>query len=281
MASLPAKLSSASRRHYAQLIHKVCGLAVYPLRIIESSPLPRGWLPKIGKAPAKQYLYPDEDAQLAREGLRASEAAGLRLRDVDMERGSVKLDENKSSDPRAWALDPGVVAALRVWLQKPRAGAAPDDPLFVDEHGRPLDGAALAETFREDHLREAGVVRAELYEQTDVRRRIRVHDLRATFVTVSLANGASESWVADRTGHCSSIMINRYRSAERTFAELGLGRLVALSEAIPELAPNHHRVGHGVGLRITRPLGGTGRRRGFKILGPKGRPSSSLGGATS
>ena len=61
-----------------------------------------------------------------------------------------------------------------------------------------------------------------------------MHDLRATFVTVSLANGKTETWVADRTGHRSGAMINRYRRAARTWAELGLGSLAPLDEAIPE-----------------------------------------------
>jgi len=80
-----------------------------------------------------------------------------------------------------------------------------------------------------------GVDRAELYETSKTRRQIRVHDLRATFVTLALATGRTETWVADRTGHKSSMMINRYRRAARTVEELGLGWLVPLDEAIPEI----------------------------------------------
>ena len=39
----------------------------------------------------------------------------------------------------------------------------------------------------------------------------------------------------DRTGHSSSVMINRYRQQSRSHAEVNLGTLVALDEAIPEL----------------------------------------------
>src|SRR5262249_52328169 len=74
-------------------------------------------------------------------------------------------------------------------------------------------------------------------ERTAVRRPIRVHDLRATFITLALANGRSESWVADRTGHKSSQMINGYRRAARSVAELGLGGLLDLDQALPELRP--------------------------------------------
>jgi integrase len=64
---------------------------------------------------------------------------------------------------------------------------------------------------------------------------MRVHDLRASFATLALASGKSETWVADRTGHKSSQMINRYRRSARTAAELGLGWFAPMHEAIPEL----------------------------------------------
>jgi hypothetical protein len=42
---------------------------------------------------------------------------------------------------------------------------------------------------------------------------------------LNLAAGRTETWIADRTGHKSSDMINRYRHVARTAAELGLGGL--------------------------------------------------------
>jgi hypothetical protein len=54
-------------------------------------------------------------------------------------------------------------------------------------------------------------------------------------VTLSLANGKTEAWVASRTGHRSSVMINRYRRAAQKVEELGLGELKPLDEAIPEM----------------------------------------------
>ena len=65
---------------------------------------------------------------------------------------------------------------------------------------------------------------------------IRAHDLRATFVTISLAQGKTESWVSDRTGHRSSSMLFRYKRPARTHEEAKLGDLVPLHEALPELA---------------------------------------------
>ncbi|HMY21675.1 MAG TPA: tyrosine-type recombinase/integrase, partial [Polyangium sp.] len=85
------------------------------------------------------------------------------------------------------------------------------------------------------HLADAGIDRANLFERTKARQPIRIHDTRATFITIMLANGKSEAWVQDRTGHKSSQMINRYRRAARTAAELALGNLAPLYQAIPEL----------------------------------------------
>jgi integrase len=246
MRQLPAQLAKATRRHVAQVVHRLLAIAVFPLRLIAASPLPKGWLPRIGPAKAKAYLYPDEERRLlalraaplavrmlygflAREGMRSwSEAARLEWSDIDLERGAVTLDTNKTDDPRAWALRPDVVRALRIWRKMRPAG----QPLVF---GADVDEPKPAELFRE-RLRAAGVERAQLFERNAERLWIRVHDLRATFITLGLANGRTEAWISDRTGHKSSIMINRYRRAARTAAELGLGDLAPLDLAVPELA---------------------------------------------
>lgn len=55
-------------------------------------------------------------------------------------------------------------------------------------------------------------------------------------MTIALANGKTETWVQDRTGHKSSVMINLYRRQARKAAELNLGPLKPLHEAIPDLS---------------------------------------------
>jgi integrase len=267
MAMLDAELSSATRRQYAQLISKVLKLAVYPCKIIDRTPLPVGFLPKVKGKKATAFLYPTEDAKLlacqpqgddpgvplarrvlygflAREGLRLGEAAGLTWADFDLERGVVRLDENKTDDPRTWVLSAGVAAALKAFRTKD----TPDGALAF-----PIEERRAAETFRVD-LTRAKVDRTELFDETATRKQIRVHDLRATFVTLALAAGRSEAWVADRTGHKSSTMINRYRRAARTASELDLGSLSPLDEAIPELRQS--KLAHGGG-----PEGGPNRRQ--------------------
>ena len=154
--------------------------------------------------------------------------------DFDLDRGAVALDENKTDDPRAWALSPGVPEAMRAWRDvRACAGAdVSDDALvFVDEDGQPIGKWHAAAKYRE-HLQAAGITRAILFERSRSRQPIRLHDTRATFITVALANGKSEAWVQDRTGHRSSTMINRYRRVARTVAELGLGGFVRMDEAL-------------------------------------------------
>ena len=247
MRQLPERAKRAgTRRHYAQLISRVLSLSVYPLRLIERNPLPKGFLPKIGKPPAFPFLYPKEDAALlssaevpfadrilygflAREGMRVSEATSLQWRDVDLDLGTVALDENKTHDSRSWALDAGVLAALRSLHN--RVQPKPTALVFVSPNGGSYEAAKLADRFR-GHLLVASVTRAELHQDGVNRRKIRAHDLRATFITLALAQGKTETWVADRTGHGSSAMINRYRRQARTAKELDLGALRPLDLAL-------------------------------------------------
>jgi integrase len=207
---------------------------------------------------------------LAREGMRTSEAAGLRWADItwtDDGAAAVTLDENKTDDRRAWTLSDGVARALEAWRKLTNAPEG-EDHIFRDDFGRAVDPERLAEKFRQ-HLMAAGVARKQLYETTASRRRIRAHDLRATFITVALANDRSEAWVTDRTGHESSVMLAKYKRAARTVAELGAGDMLPLDQAVPELANPGNGTGNGTkkqstsgGMADAPDLGSGGATRG-------------------
>jgi integrase len=244
-------LSAASRRQILQAISRLFNLAVYPAKLLVANPLPKGFMPKADAPKAKSYVYPNEDEKLlackkvklerrlfygilAREGMRVSELLDLTWGDVDLEHGIIRLDENKTDEPRAWALDPGVVEALRRWkkhfahLRTSRRHVLGGDKGAIGKFG-------AAEGLRRA-LKRAGVTRPALFQQNDVRLRLRAHDLRATFVTVNLALGKTEAWITDRTGHKSSAMIYRYKRQARMHDELKLGALRPLHEALPEFA---------------------------------------------
>jgi len=129
----------------------------------------------------------------------------------------------------------GVDPENLVWVGLCAQGRAP----LRDVRARPsrTRGRSARDSGRyREHLRLAGIDRAKLFEKTDVRLPVRAHDMRATFITVALANGKSEGWIQDRTGHRSSIMINRYRRVARTVAESMLGDLAPMDGAMEELA---------------------------------------------
>jgi integrase len=260
MQALPPTLAPRTRRHIAQCMRKVLSLAVYPGRHIQANPIPREWMPKIPKSAnkAKSCLFPDEDVKLLgcvavpldrriaygilmREGMRASELSELRWSDVDLTRGRVRLDENKTDDPRAWALSPDVVRVLSWW--KERTGADDSDRVLcgldLTQGPRWLRGKVWDPKTRHKNelgdLRAAGVDRAELFERTKSRMPIRLHDMRSTFVTVSLANGKTEQWVTDRTGHKSSQMIALYKRQARQWSELELGAMQPMDSLLPEM----------------------------------------------
>jgi hypothetical protein len=136
-----------------------------------------------------------------------------------------------------WALEPNVTEVMR------RAGREQVDAMLAEM-------ACLEPKVLRDDLRAAGIDRAELFKSTNSRMAIRVHDTCTTFVTLALASGRSEAWIANRTGHTTSQMINEYLQQARTAAELELGQLVPLCEAIPEL--KRHRKGASTELKRHR-----------------------------
>lgn len=200
--------------------------------------------------------------------MRSGEAYSLSWQDVDLRRGAVRLDKNKTDDPRAWALAPGVARALATYKALLRAEAQPTDLVFVDPHGGAHSAFGAAELLR-SHLKAIGLKdeRPELFETNQQRRQMRVHDLRGTFVTVSLANGKSETWVSDRTGHESSEMINNYGRIASMLRKLNLSELASPDAALAELrgATLAGGVGHGWARKSEnsentgRPQGGSER----------------------
>lgn len=254
LVSLPSEaegFSSSSRRQVLQVMRRVLNLAHYPARLIKANPLPKGFVPQSKSDRAKSYVFPSEDARLmgcpevpvllriffgflAREGMRVSEALSLSWADLDLEHDVVHLDENKSDDPRMWALDASVAEALRRWRKHLGPSVASDRSVLVGSDGEPIDPYEAARDLRRC-LVLAGVTRPQLFERSDKRIPIRAHDLRASFVTVNLALGRTEAWITDRTGHQSSEMIYGYKRAARMHQELNLGAFAPLAEAIPEL----------------------------------------------
>ncbi len=254
-------LPEGSLRHVAQIMNRVLSLAVYPARLIAQSPFPRGWLPPANPVKARSYLYPVEELRLmqhttiplaqrlyigmaCREGPRKGNLSRLEWTDLvlDLNGGGVlAFDSTKNADDANWALDPGTAEALRRWRRicPSKRWVFPELAVptvrNLPRSDRPMNVHHLSKQLR-TWLKECGVDRAKLYERGKDRLPLRAHDLRATFVTLALAVGRSETWVMQRTAHKTYGMLARYRRDARTLEELGVGWLTPLHEAIPELA---------------------------------------------
>lgn len=237
MRHLPASAKTkATRRAYAQVLRTLLGHAAR-VGLIPANPLPPGFLPRIGEQPRFPFLHPAEDARLmrcsdvplerrvlygflARQGWQFRKAAEMTFRELDLSGPSGGTFER---DGLRWPLAPGVADGLRAW----KAHRGPGEKrVFVDEHGRPLT-ESLATELRAD-LRKSGAHRSELS-------RIRVQDLRATFIALALANGWTDEQVVQHVG-VNRLSLDSFREQARSAAELGLGPLASLVDAIPELA---------------------------------------------
>jgi integrase len=281
-ASKKGQLSRETRRQYAGLVNRVLNLAELA-GYIDRNPLPRGWLPKPGARKRFPILYPAEDRSLLactavplawrllwgflhREGMRRGEAVALTWRDVDLEHGTVSLDENKTDHARFWKLGAGVAEALAEW-KRMRGDVEADERVFTDEHGRPVTLDHTADVVRA-HLEKAKLARPDLFSEGPNKGRFGTHCFRRSFVTRSLANDRSEDWVRARSGHKSTELL-RYRQAAKVLGELALGELDALNLALPEFRPSG-AVAHPRGAEVdSHPSEGSSRGNENPLIAPR------------
>lgn len=248
-------LRQGSQRQVLAPLKRILDYCVKPLKLIKQSPLPAKWLPGAGKTRSLQWLYPSEDAQLmactavplwfrilcgylVREGGREGEPIATTIDRFDFEAGrntcSLPSGMIKTSNAKFWQLNAGTARALQAWFAL--RGARSTDLAFVNGDGERInaDYVSLPAMLRAA-CKLAGITRPELYANTDDSRHLCVHDLRRSFVTVSLALDRSERWISARTGHLSSTELHGYEKQAASFAELHVGDWLPLDEAIPEL----------------------------------------------
>lgn len=298
MSKLPANRvkKATTRRHVAQIILTVLNYSVMPLKLIKLNPLPRGWLPRLESRKHYTCLFPREETKLLgckeidedfrlfvgildREGMRVSELADCEWTQWNLDEGGFTATKTKTNDPRFWACRPDTIRAMRIWNERHgKTKARPFIDVIPEKHSK----LYLATRLR-DGLKAAGVERAELFESTEFTGAMRAHDLRATFVTVSLAEGKPDVWIRDRTGHKTLTMIDRYRRTARQFEELKLGSLTNLVDAMgwgisrvilatgtDDEASSSDEDDSGSGAGIRTPI------RGSKTLGQRSETSRAV-----
>src|SRR3954451_2113832 len=140
-------------------------------------------------------------------GLRASEAIGLDVSDVDLEDGVLRA-RGKGSKERVVPIGQSALAAVRIYLQRGRPGLVklrPESRLFVNFRGGQLTRQGLYKIVRR-HAQGAG-----LEDQMSP------HTLRHTFATHLLAGGCDLRSVQEMLGHAdvSTTQLYTHLSSER------------------------------------------------------------------
>lgn len=140
---------------------------------------------------------------LAYTGLRFGEAAGLRVRSVDLKRGRIEVVDNTTEvsghlhegTPKTHRSRSVPIARfLRGPLETHLAGKGPNDRVFTARRGGPLRNS----NFRH-YVFDAAVRRAGLEPLTP-------HDLRDTAASLAVSAGANVKTVQRMLGHASAAM---------------------------------------------------------------------------
>lgn len=133
-------------------------------------------------------------------GLRISEAAHLKVRDIDSKRMLIRVDQGKGNRDRYTLLAEGALSILREYWKVCR----PTDWLFPGSRkDRPMDVTGIQRVFKRACL-EAGI-----------KKPASVHSLRHAFATHLLETGADVSHIQKLLGHKSVTTTSIYLHVSR------------------------------------------------------------------
>lgn len=260
-----APLRAATRFQIYQVMRRLFELAIRPARLRSDNPVDTGLRPKLKPDKLFSFLYPDELARLVRcsaippgrrvlyalgayTGLRLGSLLALRWADVDTTHGTITVLKTKTDLPQIFAQRdpsmPGLASVLVVLARwREQCGRNDADPIVMREDLSPCELDRMAERLRAD-LECAGVDRSDLFGGDPKLQPIRFHDLRATFVTWAKRAGKGDGWIADRTGHHTPAMMERYKRGARRLVDLGYEPFPDIGDALDD----------GSGKIVTLPL---------------------------
>lgn len=177
-------------------------------------------------APGRETAARARDAALLEllygSGLRVSEAAGLRLADVDLRERTARV-HGKGMKERVVPLGGQCVAALEAYLSEraalahPKTRAQHPDAVFLSARGRPIGVRAIQKLVHRYGAEGAG--RADLHP----------HALRHTCATHLLEGGADLRSIQEILGHSSLTTTQRY-------THVSMGHLLRAYDAAHPLA---------------------------------------------
>jgi integrase len=171
-----------------------------------------------------------------RTGMRLGELLGLEWGDVDWRNRTIKVRRNwtrgaittpKNHQRRTVRMSPKLTVTLRLWRRQLRTqflkdGLPRPEIVFPSEIGTRLDDSNVRKMFR------------AMCEKADIRHRS-PHDMRHTFATLSLLEGAQLGYVSKQLGHADKAITLRVYTHWLPDSEVEqheAARLDALSEKV-------------------------------------------------
>ncbi|NEJ03089.1 tyrosine-type recombinase/integrase [Rhizobium ruizarguesonis] len=153
-------------------------------------------------------------------GLRASEAVHLKVRDVDGERGIIRVEHGKGGKDRNVMLSGQLLAILRVYWRLAR----PEVWLFPGrDEIKPIDVQVLYSAYRSACAAAAGIDK-----------RVTVHTLRHSFATHLLESGTDIRIIQVLLGHNNLSTTARYTKVSNTLIRSTTSPLERLTlEVVP------------------------------------------------
>jgi integrase len=251
----------ATRFQLYQVLRRLFDLAVKPGRLRSDNPVSKDLRPPKDKPKLYSFLYPTEllallgapaeKVPLARRmlvaiavytGLRKGSLRSLTWGSVDFKNSTLTVLETKTGLPQVFELRPDLVAVLQAYYE---LRGSPKDPAeaIIRQTDLGCRKDREAGVLRDD-LKAAGVTRSILFSDAPNVEQLRFHDMRATFVTWARRQGKSKGWIADRTGHLTDEMMNRYDRGARLLADLKYEPFPDISKAFPEFTEGRNNVRH-------------------------------------
>ena len=138
-----------------------------------------------------------------RSGLRIAEVLALRVKDIDLDAGTITVLHGKGNRRRTVGIDPEALAVIERWISVRRElGIGPASPLFCTisstTRGRPVKSSYVREALK-DLARKAGI-----------EKRVHPHGLRHTHASELAREGVPVHVIRRQLGHSSLATTERY-----------------------------------------------------------------------
>ena len=138
---------------------------------------------------------------LYRTGVRCSEVLALRLKDIDLQGGSVAVLHGKGDRRRTVGIDPGASAIVEAWIERRHKLDLPmEAPLFCTLRGTPMDSAQVR------------LLLPRLARRARIAKRVHPHGLRHTHAYELMMEGVPMPIIQRQLGHASLATTDTYLS---------------------------------------------------------------------